>query len=241
MCAVEVACPGCGVVSRRVHSRYQRRLADTASGCQEVLICLQARRFFCSNDACAKATFAEQVPGLTTRYGRRTCGLEGTLQAIALALGGRAGARLSSRLACSASRSTLLRLIRAAPDMSEIELSAGTIEYQDTDGDGPVLVLLHGLMMDASLWDGPIAGLSADHRCVAPTLPLGAHRRPMRADADLSLPCLSPADRPTARHNVNRAGSAGRSRWTTSTIRESRRTSRSGGCCYQRRRDRGRS
>jgi transposase len=118
MCAVEAACPGCGVVSRRVHSRYQRRLADTASGCQEVLICLQARRFFCGNDACAKATFAEQVPGLTTRYGRRTCGLEGMLQAIALALGGRAGARLSSRLACSASRSTLLRLIRAAPDLA---------------------------------------------------------------------------------------------------------------------------
>ena len=33
--------------------------------------------------------------------------------------------------------------------MKEIELSAGTIEYQDTGGDGPVLVLLHGLMMDA--------------------------------------------------------------------------------------------
>jgi pimeloyl-ACP methyl ester carboxylesterase len=72
--------------------------------------------------------------------------------------------------------------------MREIELSAGTIEYEDTGGDGPVLVLLHGLMMDASLWDGPIADLSADHRCVAPTLPLGAHRHAMRADADLSLP-----------------------------------------------------
>ncbi|WP_369251591.1 alpha/beta fold hydrolase [Streptomyces sp. R41] len=67
-----------------------------------------------------------------------------------------------------------------------IELSAGTIEYEDTGGDGPVLVLLHGLMMDASLWDGPVADLSADHRCVVPTLPLGAHRRAMRADADLS-------------------------------------------------------
>jgi pimeloyl-ACP methyl ester carboxylesterase len=71
--------------------------------------------------------------------------------------------------------------------MREIELSAGTIEYEDTGGDGPALVLLHGLMMDASLWDGPIADLSADHRCVAPTLPLGAHRHPMHADADLSL------------------------------------------------------
>jgi transposase len=99
-----------------VHSRYQRRLADTASGAQEVLIDLRARRFFCSNDACAKATFAEQVPGLTVRYGRRTCSLEGVLQAVAMALGGRAGARLTGRLACAVSRSTLIRLIRAAPD-----------------------------------------------------------------------------------------------------------------------------
>jgi transposase len=115
-CASEAACPGCGVVSRRVHSRYQRKLADTASGGQEVLIHLQARRFFCGNDTCPKTTFAEQVPGLTVHYGRRTCSLEGVLQAVAMALGGRAGARLTGRLACAVSRSTLIRLIRSAPD-----------------------------------------------------------------------------------------------------------------------------
>lgn len=71
--------------------------------------------------------------------------------------------------------------------MAEIELSAGTIEYEDTGGDGPVLVLLHGLAMDGSLWRGVVADLREDHRCIVPTLPLGAHRRPMRADADLSL------------------------------------------------------
>ena len=103
-------------MSRRVHSRYERTLADTASGGQEVLIRLGARRFFCGNGACAKGTFAEQVPGLTTRYGRRTCGLQAVLEAVGLALGGRAGARLAGRLACTASRSTLLRMIRAAPD-----------------------------------------------------------------------------------------------------------------------------
>jgi pimeloyl-ACP methyl ester carboxylesterase len=75
--------------------------------------------------------------------------------------------------------------------MREIELSAGTIEYTDTGGDGPVIVLLHGLMMDASLFDAVIAELSADYRCVAPTLPLGAHRHAVNADADLSLPGLA--------------------------------------------------
>jgi len=83
--------------------------------------------------------------------------------------------------------------------MKEIQLSAGTIEYQDTGGDGPVLVLLHGLMMDATLWDDVIARLSASHRCVAPTLPLGAHHLPMNPGADLSLPGIArliPLDQP---------------------------------------------
>lgn len=69
---------------------------------------------------------------------------------------------------------------------SRIELSAGTIEYEDTGGEGPAIVLLPGLMMDASLWEQVIAELSPDHRCVAPTLPMGAHSHPMHADADLS-------------------------------------------------------
>jgi pimeloyl-ACP methyl ester carboxylesterase len=75
--------------------------------------------------------------------------------------------------------------------MNQIQLSAGTVEYQDTGGDGPVIVLLHGLMMDSSLWDDVIAALSASHRCVAPTLPLGAHHHPMDPSADLSLPGMA--------------------------------------------------
>lgn len=71
--------------------------------------------------------------------------------------------------------------------MPEIELSAGVIEYEDTGGSGPVLVLLHGLVMDGSVWRHVVSDLRADHRCVVPTLPVGSHRRPMRADADLSL------------------------------------------------------
>jgi pimeloyl-ACP methyl ester carboxylesterase len=75
--------------------------------------------------------------------------------------------------------------------MMDIELSAGPVEYVDTGGSGPVLVLLHGLLMDATLWDDVIADLSADYRCIAPTLPLGAHQRAMHADADLSLPGIA--------------------------------------------------
>jgi transposase len=99
-----------------VHSRYERRLSDTAVAGQETMIHLRVRRFFCREETCAKKTFAEQVPGLTTRYGRWSNGLAGALRAVALALGGRAGARLAGRLATGVSRMTLIRLIRALPD-----------------------------------------------------------------------------------------------------------------------------
>jgi pimeloyl-ACP methyl ester carboxylesterase len=72
-------------------------------------------------------------------------------------------------------------------EMAEVELEAGVIEYEDSGGDGPVLVLIGGLAMDWRLWQGVIEGLGADYRCIAPTLPFGSHRRPMNPDADLSL------------------------------------------------------
>jgi hypothetical protein len=103
-------------VSHRVHSRYDRRLLDTAAGGREVVICLAVHRFFCPAPGCPKVTFAEQVAGLTSAHARRSPGLTGVLQAIALTAGGRAGARLSGRLAAAVSRMTLIRLIGALPD-----------------------------------------------------------------------------------------------------------------------------
>jgi pimeloyl-ACP methyl ester carboxylesterase len=64
--------------------------------------------------------------------------------------------------------------------MPELELSAGTVEYTDSGGDGPVVVLLHGVNMDGSLWRNVVTRLAPEHRCICPTLPLGSHRRPMQ-------------------------------------------------------------
>jgi pimeloyl-ACP methyl ester carboxylesterase len=71
--------------------------------------------------------------------------------------------------------------------MNEVELDAGVIEYEDSGGDGPALVLIGGLAMDWRLWQGVIEELGADFRCIVPNMPLGSHRKPMRADADLTL------------------------------------------------------
>ncbi len=71
--------------------------------------------------------------------------------------------------------------------MAEVELSAGTIEYEDTGGEGPVLVLVPGLIMDHRQWERVVPELRDDFRCISVTLPMGAHRQPMRVDADLSM------------------------------------------------------
>ena len=71
--------------------------------------------------------------------------------------------------------------------MPEIDLTAGPTAYEDTGGDGPTLVFLHGLAMDGTVWRHVVGDLRVDYRCVVPTLPLGGHHRPMRPDADLTL------------------------------------------------------
>ncbi|HEU4737804.1 MAG TPA: alpha/beta hydrolase [Solirubrobacterales bacterium] len=74
--------------------------------------------------------------------------------------------------------------------MSEVEVTAGPIEYGDSGGAGRPIVLIGGLPHDEALWDEVIAELAPRFRCLTPVLPLGAQRKPLRRDADLSLPGL---------------------------------------------------
>lgn len=113
---ISASCPDCEILSRRRHSGYEGRLADDAVGGRRVSITLTIRRLFCDNPDCARVTFAEQVEGLTVRYGRRTPQLTGLLGAIAVALAGRAGERLAARLPAPVSDTTLLSLAMALAD-----------------------------------------------------------------------------------------------------------------------------
>lgn len=109
-------CPDCSTVSRRVHSRYERRLFDAAVAGRETVLHLRVRRFFCTLSGNVRRIFAEQVNGLTVRHGRYSDLARRILEAVALALGGRARARLTDRLGPGVGRMTLLRLFRALPE-----------------------------------------------------------------------------------------------------------------------------
>jgi transposase len=112
----EATCPACGNTSARVHCWYERQLADAPVAGRQVMIRLRVRKFICQTVGCARRIFVEQLAGLTVRYGRRSLQLLGLLTAITFALAGRAGARLARQAAITVSATTLLRLLRAAPE-----------------------------------------------------------------------------------------------------------------------------
>jgi transposase len=107
-------CPSCAMVSRRIHSHYQRTLRDLPWQGRPVTLCVQARRFRCLNSACSRQTFAEPLADAARPFAQRTERL-GQLQGhLGLALGGEAGMRLAERLAMPTSADTLLRLVGKA-------------------------------------------------------------------------------------------------------------------------------
>jgi pimeloyl-ACP methyl ester carboxylesterase len=71
------------------------------------------------------------------------------------------------------------------PAVGSAAITAGEIRYTDC-GNGPTLVFLHGVLMAGSVWDLVVDRLRSRYRCIVPTLPLGAHTKPVRPDADLS-------------------------------------------------------
>lgn len=75
--------------------------------------------------------------------------------------------------------------------MKSVEVSAGTLQYREEGHpNGPPVVLLHGLLMNDTQWDLALPLLPPGYRYLLPVLPMGGHRVPMRADADLTLPAM---------------------------------------------------
>ena len=107
------ACPSCGAISDRVHSRYPRRVADLPIAGQRVVLVLHARRFCCDALRCARRIFTERFDdNILKPWARRTARLDQIVHCLALALGGRPAASFARRLSMPVSNDTLLRAVR---------------------------------------------------------------------------------------------------------------------------------
>ena len=111
-------CPSCGVASGRVHSRYQRRLADLPIAGRRVVLMLRARRFRCAAVLCGRRIFAERFGAdVLEPWARRTARLDQIVHCLALALGGRPAASFAHRLSMPVS--TLSGAVRLRRDGRE--------------------------------------------------------------------------------------------------------------------------
>jgi transposase len=108
-------CPVCGSPATRIHSRYQRRLADLPSAGQSVRFLLSVRKFFCDVPTCPRKIFVERLTPFVAPRARVTGRLFQIVQIIGLATGGRLGVRVTDRLGIQTSRVTMLRRIMALP------------------------------------------------------------------------------------------------------------------------------
>lgn len=106
-----VPCPRCHQLSSRVHSRYQRTVADLPWQGVSVQLQLLTRRFFCANKKCVRQIFCERLPRVVAAYGRQTVRLNDVLHLIGMMLGGQPGSLLALRLGMPISPDTLLRRI----------------------------------------------------------------------------------------------------------------------------------
>jgi pimeloyl-ACP methyl ester carboxylesterase len=77
--------------------------------------------------------------------------------------------------------------------MPALTLTAGPVHYEEVGpADGRPIVFVHGYSMGSSLWRPLTERLAArGFRCIAPTWPLGAHREPMRKDAELTMESIA--------------------------------------------------
>lgn len=114
-----VPCPQCGELSRRQHSRYERRPLDLPWRGQTVRMRVHSRRWFCDVPTCPRKIFAERFDGVLAHYARRTNGTTELLTTFALQAGGEGGARLARKAGVPISPDTLLRLLHALTDVDD--------------------------------------------------------------------------------------------------------------------------
>src|SRR5260221_6940994 len=106
-------CPLCHQPSERVHSTYQRTVADVPCSGRRVLLLLTVRKYICYTDDCPRSIFTERLPELVQSYARMTNRLREWIEAIGRAASGEVGARLAEQLGMCVSPTTILRRLMA--------------------------------------------------------------------------------------------------------------------------------
>jgi transposase len=107
------ACPCCGVLSKSVHSHYERTLLDLPWAEYRVRVQLAVRRFRCSDKKCERKVFTERFVTGIDSYARRRARVWEVGGRIHIETSRSSTARISTCIHLPASSSSVLRKLHA--------------------------------------------------------------------------------------------------------------------------------
>jgi len=126
-----VTCPSCQAATRKVHSRYERTIADLPWESIPVRLRLRVRKFFCRNSECPRRIFCERLPEVVIRYAHRTDRLNEALSSIGFTIGGRPGAKTATKLGMQTGADSILRRVRGAAAGPSCEMKVRALGVDD--------------------------------------------------------------------------------------------------------------
>ncbi len=78
-------------------------------------------------------------------------------------------------------------------DVRTVDTRVGPVPVRTVGGGGPVVLAVHGLLVDGRLWSGVARALAGEATVLLPDLPLGAHRRAVPDRSLLTPPSVAGA------------------------------------------------
>jgi len=117
--SLTATCPRCGTAGSRVHSRYERTIADLACGGRSLTLKLLVRKWICPEALCSQHIFAERFPEVVQRYARMTDRLIKALQSTGVLTNGADAAQIASSFGVPTTDKTIIRRVLQLPLPSE--------------------------------------------------------------------------------------------------------------------------
>ena len=104
-------CPFCGEKTKKVHSRYIRKVQDLPIGDKKVYIEIESRKMVCGNKNCTRKRFAERYEIVGTN-GVKTKRLEAEIVSVGMNMGSVAAADVLNRRTVKLCGRTVRNLIK---------------------------------------------------------------------------------------------------------------------------------
>jgi len=106
-----ICCPYCCTSSMKVHSTYQREIQDLPIQNKQVILLVNTRKMFCSNEKCSHKTYTEIHP-FVARNGKKTERLVSNILNTSLKLSSISASKLLKSESIKACKSSICNLIK---------------------------------------------------------------------------------------------------------------------------------